>query len=63
MEKLRRGLKKGDTFEDGGRIFEILEVNEEGYLSCLKKEPLEEELIEKEPLEEEMSKRRKSKKE
>ena len=34
MEKLRKGLKKGEYFEDGGRIFVIDEVLEDGvYIS------------------------------
>ncbi len=34
METLRTGLKKGEMFEDGGRIFVIKKVNEDGtYIS------------------------------
>lgn len=34
MEKLRKGLEKGTYFEDGGRIFVIDEVKEDGkYIS------------------------------
>ena len=36
MESLRKGLKKGDLFEDGGRVFVVVEVNQDGtYLSEL----------------------------
>ncbi|MGN1413520.1 MAG: SAP domain-containing protein [Anaerovoracaceae bacterium] len=36
MESLRKGLKKGDLFEDGGRAFVVVEVNQDGtYLSEL----------------------------
>ena len=43
MESLRKGLKKGDLFEDGGRVFAVVEVNQDGsYMSelwCPKEEP------------------------
>ena len=49
---IRKGLKKGDKFEDGGRIFIIEEVLETGnYLSREIKEEIEE--VEETPAEEE----------
>ena len=40
---IRKGLKKGDKFEDGGRLFIIEEVLETGnYLSREIKEEIEE---------------------
>ena len=34
MEKLRKGLKKGEYFEDGGRVFVVDEVLGDGkYMS------------------------------
>ena len=40
MEKLRKGLKKGEFFEDGGRTFVIDEVLEDGkYISHEDKPP------------------------
>lgn len=56
---IRKGLKKGDKFEDGGRLFIIEEVLETGnYLSREIKEeieemPVKEEIIEEAPAEEE----------
>ena len=56
---IRKGLKKGDKFEDGGRLFIIEEVLETGnYLSREIKEeieetPVKEEIIEETPAEEE----------
>ena len=56
---IRRGLKKGDMFEDGGRLFIIEEVPETGnYLSREIKEeieetPVKEEIIKETPAEEE----------
>ena len=56
---IRKGLKKGDKFEDGGRLFIIEEVLETGnYLSREIKEeieetPVKEEIIKKTPAEEE----------
>ena len=55
----RKGLKKGDKFEDGGRIFVVEEVLETGnYLSREIKEeieetPVKEEIIKEAPAEEE----------
>lgn len=47
---IRKGLKKGDKFEDGGRVFIIEEVLETGnYLS---REIKEEDIIEEEITEE-----------
>ena len=49
---IRKGLKKGDKFEDGGRVFIIEEVLETGnYLSREIKEEIEE--VEETPAEEE----------
>ena len=42
MEKLRKGLKKGEYFEDGGRIFIIDEVLEDGKYTAHKVEAPEE---------------------
>lgn len=56
---IRKGLKKGDKFEDGGRLFIIEEVLETGnYLSREIKEeieetPVKEEIIKETPAEEE----------
>lgn len=56
---IRKGLKKGDKFEDGGRVFIIEEVLETGnYISREIKEeieetPVKEEIIEEAPAEEE----------
>ena len=56
---IRKGKKKGDKFEDGGRVFIIEEVLETGnYLSREIKEeieeaPVKEEIIEEVPEEEE----------
>lgn len=33
MNNIPANLKKGDTFEDGGRWFEVLEVLEDGNYS------------------------------
>ena len=57
---IRKGLKKGDKFEDGGRLFIIEEVLETGNdLSREIKEeieetPVKEEIIEETPAEEEI---------
>ena len=51
---IRKGLKKGDKFEDGGRVFIIEEVLETGnYLSReIKEEDIIEEAEEETPTEE-----------
>ena len=50
---IRKGLKKGDKFEDGGRVFIIEEVLETGnYLS---REIKEEDIIEEEIKEEDIT--------
>ena len=51
---IRKGLKKGDKFEDGGRVFIIEEVLETGnYLSReIKEEDIIEEAEEETPAEE-----------
>ena len=50
---IRKGLKKGDKFEDGGRLFIIEEVLETGnYLSREIKEEIEETPVKEEIIEE-----------
>lgn len=52
---IRKGLKKGDKFEDGGRIFVVEEVLETGnYLSREIKEEIEETPVEEAPEKEEI---------
>ena len=52
---IRKGLKKGDKFEDGGRIFVVEEVLETGnYLSREIKEEIDEMPVEEAPAEEEI---------
>lgn len=38
-KELRKGLKKGEYFTEGGRTFRIDEVTEDGYIAHVEDEP------------------------